>query len=680
VRQVLVALLMLAPLVFVPTATAAEGRSTSEIICCPATDVELFMLGSADSGSLSPFSERLGDDPESAVIANAVTSEEVVATWRLQDLYAGTVPDGTWTISLPVLVENAGGAQVNFTVEVAIGSNVYVGALPAPSTFVGTGESTITFDVPIEESTVSDGWDLEVVLLARTVVFSVPQSGSQLSVLWGADGAEASISGEFSAVEMRLLDVETDGADAYIGVVLSSPFGTDLLAFSDDLSLRLDGSVVSGDPVETQSADGIRVTWTYTDDDPGEQTMSVEVTLRLQSGGASITSEPTEVTFTTEDGEGGGGSYYPSEEPLRTTGAGSSLIVVGSMELSQDRGELVLERQTAITLDGEMSFWMRWSLDHLGSEDLALSPTIRSFRAGGVGDEERESRMIESIERQEFEQQMGKLHVSFLSNGLGLKPDELIGDSGEFDTVGVSLDLHGDERVISHPVTITIRSRERVADGTLIDLVRDFIVVQPVPFWSDWSIDLTLKTSGLTSLVGLDVGEAEGLTLNHRRMPMGESAVLSGEDLNQGVTFELIAAPTSAPLYAPLLVLIGTLGILAGGLALGWRVSRQRVRTLLMTEVVLLSIIVMAMFLFAYPSMFVFGAAGSSVFIWGVTALVSPRASRQRAASSSAKVNRNLPLPTFACPACGTVNDVPSHERPLRIVCQGCQRGITIQG
>ena len=80
--------------------------------------------------------------------------------------------------------------------------------------------------------------------------------------------------------------------------------------------------------------------------------------------------------------------------------------------------------------------------------------------------------MIESVERQEFEQQMGKLHVSFLSNGLGLKPDELIGDSGDFDTVGISLDLHGEERVINHPLTITIRSRERVDDGTLIDLVR----------------------------------------------------------------------------------------------------------------------------------------------------------------------------------------------------------------
>ena len=679
-RQVLVALLMLAPLVFVPSATAVEGRASSEIICCPAVDLELFMLGSADNGVLSPFSERLGDEPESAIIANAVTSEEVVATWRLQDLYAGTVPDSTWSIQLPVLVENAGGAQVNFSVEVAIGSNVFVGELPAPSTFVGTGQSTVSFDVQVDETTVGDGWDLEVVLLARSVIFSVPQSGSQLSVQWGADDADASISGELSAVEMRLLDVETDGADAYLGVVLASPFGTDLLAFSNDLTLRLDGNAVSGDPVETQSADGIRVTWTYTDDDPGERTMNLEVTLRLQSGGATITSETTEVTFITEGGEGGGGTYYPSEEPLRTTGAGSSLSIVGSLDVSQDRGELVFERETSITLDGEMSFWMRWSLDHLGSEDLALSPTIRSFRAGGVGDEERESRMIESVERQEFEQQMGKLHVSFLSNGLGLKPDELIGDSGDFDTVGVSLDLHGEERVISHPVTITIRSRERVADGTLIDLVRDFIVVQPVPFWSDWSIDLTLRTSGLTSLAGLNLGDADGLNLNHRRMPMGEVAVLSGEDLDQGLTFELIAAPTSAPLYAPLVVLVGTLAVLIGGIALGWRISRQRRRALLMTEVVLLSIIVLAIFLFAYPSVFVLGAAGSSAFIWGVTALVSPRTSRAAASGGAARAARNLPLPTFACPACGTVNDVPSHERPLRIVCQGCQRGITIQG
>ncbi len=678
-RQVLVALLMLAPILIVPTGAAVNGRSTTDVICCEASEVELFMLGSADSGKLNPFSERLGDTPESAVIANAVTSEEVVATWRLQDLYAGTVPASTWSISLPVLVENAGGAQVNFSVEVSIGSNVYIGELPAPSTFVGQGQSTVSFTVPVEESTVNDGWDLEVVLLARSVIFSVPQSGSQLSVQWGAEDADASITGEVAVVQMQLLDVETQGADAYFGVVVASPFGTDLLAFSNELTLRLDGSVVSGDPVETQSADGIRVTWTYTDEDPGERTMLLQVTLRLQSGGATITSESREVTFITEGGDGGGGSYYPAEEPLRTTGAGSPLTVVGSLDFAQDRGDLVLERETSITIDGEMAFWMRWALDHLGSEDLALSPTIRSFRSGGVGEEERESRVIESVERQEFEQQMGKLHVSFLSNGLGLKPDELIGDSGDFDTVGITLDLHGEDRVISHPLTITIRSRERVDDGTLIDLVRDFIVVQPVPFWSEWSIEITLRSSGLTALAGLDLGDSEGLNLNHRRLPMGEVAVLSGSGLDQGLTFELIAAPTSAPLYAPMLVLLATVAVLAGGLALSWRVSRNRRRALLMTEVVFLGIIVLAMFLFAYPSIFVLGAAGSSAFIWGVSALVSPRTAR-RANRSGARNMKNVPLPTFACPACGTVNDVPSHERPLRIVCMGCQRGITIQG
>ena len=81
-RQVLVALLMLAPLMFVTPAAAVEGRSTSEVVCCPTPRSGYFILGSADSGKLNPFSERLGEDPESAVIANAVTSEEVVATWR----------------------------------------------------------------------------------------------------------------------------------------------------------------------------------------------------------------------------------------------------------------------------------------------------------------------------------------------------------------------------------------------------------------------------------------------------------------------------------------------------------------------------------------------------------------------------------------------------------------------
>ena len=46
-RQVLVALLMLAPMLILPSAAAVEGRSSSGVICCPASEVELFMLGSA---------------------------------------------------------------------------------------------------------------------------------------------------------------------------------------------------------------------------------------------------------------------------------------------------------------------------------------------------------------------------------------------------------------------------------------------------------------------------------------------------------------------------------------------------------------------------------------------------------------------------------------------------------
>ena len=66
-----------------------------------------------------------------------------------------------------------------------------------------------------------------------------------------------------------------------------------------------------------------------------------------------------------------------------------------------------------------------------------------------------------------------------------------------------------------------------------------------------------------------------------------------------------------------MLVLLATLGVLVGGLALGWRVSRNRRRTLLMTEVVLLGIIINNHVCVRVPSLFVLGAAGSSVFIWG---------------------------------------------------------------
>lgn len=647
---------------------AAEG------FCCGASEVELFLLGTSDAGSLSPFAERLAESAEEVVIASSISSEEVVATWRLADLGGGEVPEGTWQLRLPVRVENAGGAQINLTVEVSLGRDVYIGQLPPQSTFIGQGSSTLSVDVPVEATSLTDGWDLEVVLLARTVIFSVPQSDSQLVVEWGSEDEDASLTGEMPAVNMDLLDVEIEGEDAYFGVVIESAFGTDLLAFSDDLSLRVDGTALTGDPVETLSQDGVRVTWTWTDPNPGEKTVTVEVVLRLQSGSATLSSEAVPLTFTTVGGGGGGGTYYPVDEPLRTTGAGSALDIVATADLATDRGQLILERETSLTIDGEMAFWMRWALDHLGSDDVTLSPTIRSFSTDRIGDDERESRVVETVEVQEFEREMGKLHVSFLANGFGLDPEELIGDSSAFSSVSISLDLHGDDRVRTHPLTLTILSREVVENGQDYNLVRDFIVVQPVPYWSEWSIDLTATGSGLTSFFSATFDGDEGLELSSRRYPLGEVLRLEGEGLEQGASFGIQATLTSAPLHAPMLISAALLTMLAGGLYVALKFTRQKMRRLLLLEASVMAPITLAMFVLAYQTELVLVSGGVCAVLWSVSGALSPSKPGVGGASSS------TPLPTIACPACASVIPVPSPVRPLRVVCQGCERGITIQG
>ena len=667
-------LLVLAVLLLAGAAPFVHAESVAaEGFCCGASEVELFLLGTADAGTLSPFAERLSDSAEEVVIASSISSEEVVATWRLPDLSGGDVPEGTWQLRLPVRVENAGGAQLNLTVEVGLGRDVFIGQLPPQSTFIGQGSSTLTVDVPVEALTLSEGWDLEVVLLARTVIFSVPQSDSQLIVEWGSEDEDASLTGEMPVVAMNLLEVEVEGEDAYFGVVIESAFGTDLLAFSDDLSLRVDGTPLSGDPVETLSQDGVRVTWTWTDPDPGEKTVTVEVVLRLQSGSATLSSDAVPRTFTTLGGGGGGGTYYPVDEPLRTTGAGSGLDIVATADLATDRGQLVLERETSLTIDGEMAFWMRWALDHLGSDDVTLSPTIRSFSTERIGDDERESRVVEAVEVQEFEREMGKLHVSFLANGFGFDPEELIGDSSAFSSVSISLDLHGDDRVRSHPLTLTILSREVVDDGQDYNLIRDFIIVQPVPYWSAWSIDFTASGSGLTSFFGAALDSDDELDLSVRRYPLGEVLHLEGEGLDQATSFGVQATLTSAPLHAPMLVSALLLVVLVGGFLLGLRLTRNKKRRLMLVEAGVMSPIVVAMFVFAYQTELVVASAAVCALLWTVSGLLSPVKAGGGAGSAP-------PMPTFACPACSSLVPVPSPVRPLRVVCQGCSRGITIQG
>jgi phage FluMu protein Com len=95
-----------------------------------------------------------------------------------------------------------------------------------------------------------------------------------------------------------------------------------------------------------------------------------------------------------------------------------------------------------------------------------------------------------------------------------------------------------------------------------------------------------------------------------------------------------------------------------------------------MFELILIPL-VMVIYFFSYPPIFVGSASGIVVMIWLVTSIASPR--KFADVQDRATVEETT-LPTIGCPACKTVNLVTSDERPLRIACTGCGRTIKIVG
>ena len=73
-------------------------------------------------------------------------------------------------------------------------------------------------------------------------------------------------------------------------------------------------------------------------------------------------------------------------------------------------------------------------------------------------------------------------------------------------------------------------------------------------------------------------------------MPWGDVISMEGEGIDQGETFSLSTLPTTSVAYAPLTLSILTLVGLLGAFMLGLRLTRNRRRTYLYIELVLVPI------------------------------------------------------------------------------------------
>ena len=653
------------------------SEAQSAVVCCDdAHDVELYLVGGS-TGELTPFSQLLTDEANNAVIANSITSQETVGVWSFGRVWPGSIPDSTWNLVINYRVSDAGGAQINATATVKIGSQVFSDSTDLDSSVLAQGEGQIQFAIPVEAMSVSASSEIELELSARSVVFSVPGGDAKLEFLWGSEEFASSISAEIPLMELSIDEPLVEGGDVYLSAVIDSPFGLDALAYSDSIEMFVDGLKVDGDPIETKRGDSIVVTWTWTDADSGTNNVQVSVRLNLQPDGPLIQGS-TQFTIQVTDTGGGTGTFYPEEEPLRTSGSGSPLAIEQLIDLSSDDGQLKMAKTTILEIDGEMAFWMRWGMDHIGDTDLSQNSVLFSWDKGGVTDENRESKNIENVEKEQFERQMKTRYRNYMSaiNGMQLQSNELIGDSGDFDTISVSVDLMGETRVVNHPLSITFSTLQTLQSGQQIELLRSFTTTQTTPIWQDYSITVEAKSSVLTSFGNSEMLESDYLSFSHSRVPWGEVITIEASSTSLDEDFTIIVQPNDNLLFAPMPLTIITLVIVLFGMFSSLSMTKNKHRRFLNLEFILMPIIGL-IYLFSYPPLFVFAASGGASMLWIVTGLISPR---KQKSSKQTQPEIQVDVPTVACPSCDTNIPVLSDERPLRIACGGCGKTIKIVG
>ncbi|DAC66829.1 TPA: hypothetical protein HA325_02635, partial [Candidatus Thalassarchaeaceae archaeon] len=140
----LTAMLLLVSLPYSPAAADTDGS------CCASQEIDVYLIGSADDGSLSPFDSDLDEEFEQFVTPSIQGLVEIGSwdiTWGLQGDYL----DATWEFRIPYEVESAAGIQINATVGVNIGSTYFEGDAGAGLFLTNGGEVVIPINVEAGE-------------------------------------------------------------------------------------------------------------------------------------------------------------------------------------------------------------------------------------------------------------------------------------------------------------------------------------------------------------------------------------------------------------------------------------------------------------------------------------------------------------------------------------------------
>ena len=637
--------------------------SAQQASCCSGENFELFLKGEPDSGTLTPFESEVNEGDSKLV--NQVLQPVEVGTWGVDWGIDGEYPAGDWEFNIHYEVQGAVGVNINITVEVRIGGSFYEGGTSGIEPYL-TGEGDVQSIISVGSGDVREDDEVEVSLIVQLLGFNQPGDDSGVIFHWGSEDKASSISVKLPLVEIEMKEASVSGNLVYFPILLSSGFDDRMWSSSSGI-FEIQNVAVTDKPVATLVEGGVEVTFVWSlpaGVDSGS--FLAEFILEPQNGlqiGANMSH-----FIEAGDDDGGGGSWYPASEPLRT--GGSSILV--SIDADWDGSEV--RKKVSLEFDGSMSQWMRWGLDNIGNSSLGSSSWWRNLNSysDSVPDSDFNNKMVDSSELMALTGYLRGSNAdlrSFLSNGLFIESESVIGvDPIELGPTEISIDLGGTSGFSSETITIKISTSYSVMEGNRQLLIETFAKSTAEEYWTGISVDATLQGSMLTDI---GIVTASGIDYSHRRWIVSETLSVESTDLDIEESFRVEFVPTGNGLFSVLLGSGMMVLVLSLSIGLGMTMTRNRSRFPTMITVTALGVLSFGIYFLGLPMQMVLGVVACSLLLVLPISLLSPKLRSNGSRGSN--------YPRISCPSCGMSVAVESDVRPLRISCSGCDSVIRIE-
>ena len=644
---------------FLSTPTYAQSSDNENTSCCSDTGFDLFLLDESSDGKLSPFENELSDEQEATVTAWQ-QGEVEVGSWETIWGTEGDYPADTWVFTIPYLVEGAAGVTINATLDIRIGGSFYSGnsGLNGVEPFLNA-EGSLEISVQVSSGSINDGDKLEVSLYVNSLLFSNPTQEAGLTFKWGSEDSVGKINGKMPLVNIRIKEASVTSGLVYFPIILNSGFGGEMWSLSSG-TFNLQGSPLTLSPIATPTESGVEVTFVWEMPEGTESgTYSTDFTLSPQSGLEITASKNHEIDV--DDSNGGGGSYYPSSEPLRDSGSEISVEVDMKFE-----GDLI-EKEIEISFDSAMSQWMRWGMDNIGNSSLdsnswwknlnSYSDSVASsHRNNGKVDDDELLALTSHITGSSSDMR------SFMQNGLSLDIESILGiNPVDLGPTEYQIDMGGTRSFAAEKITIKIETSYSVIDNERQLLIENFIRNPSNNYWDDVDINLEIKTS---MLAGLGPVSAENIDFEHRRWIFLEAINIKQNDISVDENFRIEFLPSGNMAFSPLISAMLCVFALCIAIGMGLFLTRNRSSAPALISVSSLGGLSLVIYVLGMPMQIVLAIVASSILLVFPISLVSPKSNREK--------RRKNKSPRIECPACETSNPVESNVRPLRIECSGC--------